>query len=83
MCHIHGIDVSYLTDTFLISTDIIYMIIILQVEVVPTSTAVNSSPYFLGCKLWDKLPLDYIELPDIFSFKKRLKAMDRVYVDLL
>ena len=46
-------------------------------------TVYKRSPYFLGSKLWDKLPLDYIELPDMFSFKKRLKAMNRVYVDLL
>ena len=41
------------------------------------------SPYFVGAKLWDSLNLSIIELPDIFSFKKRLKDMNKVYGDLL
>ena len=41
------------------------------------------SPYFVGAKLWDKLSLDTIELPDIFTFKARLKRQNIVYRDLL
>ena len=41
------------------------------------------SPYFIGVKLWDSLTVDTIELPDIFSFKARLKSYNRQYVDLL
>ena len=41
------------------------------------------SPYFIGSKLWAKLPNDVTDLPDIFSFKKRLKGMNKLYVDLL
>ena len=41
------------------------------------------SPYFQGAKLWDALPNDVIELPDIFTYKAMLKRMNRVYVDLL
>ena len=39
------------------------------------------SPYFQGCKLWDIFALENIELPDIFTFKARLKRLNRVYVD--
>ena len=41
------------------------------------------SPYYQGSKLWDNLPIDVIELPDIFAFKTRLKRNNRKYVDLL
>ena len=41
------------------------------------------SPYFQGAKLWGGLSLSDIELPDIFSFRKRLKAMNRTYVKLI
>ena len=30
------------------------------------------SPYFVGSNLWDKLPLEIIEMPDIYSFKTRV-----------
>ena len=43
----------------------------------------KQSPYFVGAKLWDSLTLSIIELPDISSFKKRLKEMNKVYVDVL
>ena len=43
----------------------------------------KKSAYFVGTKLWDSLNLSIIESPDIFSFKKRLKDMNKVYVDLL
>ena len=46
-------------------------------------TLYNRSPYFVGAKLWYTLSLSYIELPDIFSFKKRLKTKNVKYVDLL
>ena len=43
----------------------------------------KQSPYFVGSKLWDALSVNIIEVPDIFSFKKRLQGLDRTYVDLL
>ena len=33
------------------------------------------SPYFVGSKFWDALPLDIIELPDVYSFKDRQQSM--------
>ena len=41
------------------------------------------SPYFVGSKLWDLLPREIIEIPDIYSFKMRLKRLNKTYVDLL
>ena len=41
------------------------------------------SPYFVGTKLWDSLSNDIIDLPDIFSFKARLKGTNKTYVDIL
>ena len=41
------------------------------------------SPYFVGAKLRDSLPLSDIELPDIFSFRNRHKRINRICVDLL
>ena len=41
------------------------------------------SPYFIGSKLWDALPISDIECPDIFSFRKRLRTYNRVYLNLL
>ena len=41
------------------------------------------SPYFVGSNLWDKLPLEIIEMPDIYSFKTRVKKINCYYVDLL
>ena len=46
-------------------------------------TLYKRGPYFQGCKFWDNLPLDVVELPDIFSFKIKLKRLNSVYVDLL
>ena len=46
-------------------------------------TLYKRSPYFQGRKFWDNLPLDVVELPDIFSFKTKLKRLNSVYVDLL
>ena len=42
----------------------------------------KQSPYFVGAKLWDSPNLSIIVLPDMFSFKKRLNDMNKVYVDL-
>ena len=39
------------------------------------------SPYFVGSKLWNELPSSIIDLPDINSFKSRLKGLNRKYVD--
>ena len=41
------------------------------------------SPYFVGAKLSDSLSVSDIELPDIYSFKSRLKRLNNVYIDLL
>ena len=41
------------------------------------------SPYFVGCKLWDVLPIDVIESQEIFEFKKVIKRMNKKYIDLL
>ena len=41
------------------------------------------SPYFQGCKLWDELSHEVIELPDIFTFKARLKRLNSRYLDPL
>ena len=41
------------------------------------------SPYFVGKILWDNLPLEVIEMPDIVSFKKRVKGLNITYVNLL
>ena len=46
-------------------------------------TLYERSPYFFVAKLWDDLSIADIELPDIFSFKKRLKRLNHVYKDLL
>ena len=46
-------------------------------------TLYKRSPYFIGSKMWDSLSKADIDLPDIFSFKKRVKCNNRKYVDLL
>ena len=46
-------------------------------------TLYKRSPYFVGSKLWYKLPNDVINLPDIFSFKARLKRLNVVFNDPL
>ena len=46
-------------------------------------TLYKRSPYFVGSKLWNDLTLDTIDLPDVFTFKARLKRLNREYVDLL
>ena len=46
-------------------------------------TLYKQSPYFVGSKLWDGLPTDVIELPDMFSFKARIKRMNCVFNDPL
>ena len=37
-------------------------------------TLYKRSAYFIVSKLWDALTVDTIDLPDIFSFKNRLKG---------
>ena len=39
-------------------------------------TLYKRSPYFFGAKMWDALPLEDIELPDIFSFTKKVKIKE-------
>ena len=46
-------------------------------------TLYKRSPYFIGTKLWSAMNNADINLPDIFSFKKRLKSKILVYMDLL
>ena len=46
-------------------------------------TLYKRSPYFAGTKLWDAMPLHKIEMPDVFSFKARIKRFYNMYVDLL
>ena len=46
-------------------------------------TLYKRSPYFLGAKLWDNLPVLLTEVPCILEFKKRIKSNNRKYVDLL
>ena len=41
------------------------------------------SPYFVGTKLWDKLPLNVIESPNMFVFRNNIRRLDKTYVDLL
>ena len=41
------------------------------------------SPYFVGAKLWDKLPPDVIGSQNIFVFKNVLRRMNKKYIDLL
>ena len=31
------------------------------------------SPYFVGSKLWNQLPQEIIDTPDLYTFKTRLK----------
>ena len=38
------------------------------------------SPYFVGSRLWDALLVDTIELPNIYTFKNRIKRMDNRYM---
>ena len=42
-----------------------------------------NSPYFVGAKLWDSLPVDVINLPDIYTFKITLKRLNAVFNDPL
>ena len=41
------------------------------------------SPYFVCSNLRDALSLEIIDLPDIYSFKTRIKRLNYQYVDLL
>ena len=46
-------------------------------------TLYKRSPYFVGAKLWESLPGDVVDLPDIFSFKARLKRLNAKFDDPL
>ena len=46
-------------------------------------TLYKCSPFFVGAKLWDTMAARDIELPDMFSFKVRLKRLNNVHIDLL
>ena len=46
-------------------------------------TLYKRSPFFVGARLWDTLSAADIDLPDIFTFKARLKRQNNAYVDLL
>ena len=38
------------------------------------------SPYYVGTKLWNELPVRVQESHDIFAFKKEIARMNRVYI---
>ena len=40
------------------------------------------SPFYIGTKLWDDLPVAIQEAPDRFAFKKEIDSMNRLYVKL-
>ena len=46
-------------------------------------TLYKRSPYYVGAKLWDGLSASDIDSPDIFSFRKRLKCLNRKYAKLI
>ena len=46
-------------------------------------TLYKRSPYYVGAKLWDLLAETDIDLPDIYTFKARLKRLHCVYTDLM
>ena len=41
------------------------------------------SPYFVGTKLRNKLPLNVIESPNMFVFRNNIRRLNKTYVDLL
>ena len=41
------------------------------------------SPNFVGTTLWDALLREIIEMPDIYSFEKRVTGLNCRYIDLL
>ena len=46
-------------------------------------TLYKRSPYFVGARVWDNLPVEVIEFPDIYMFKSTLKMLNSGYTDLL
>ena len=46
-------------------------------------TLYKRSPYYIGAKMWNDLPAEYLDLPDIYCFKARLKKDNRRYQDML
>ena len=41
------------------------------------------SPYFVATKLWDNLPLNVIESPNMFVFRNNIRRLNKTYVNLL
>ena len=41
------------------------------------------SPYFVGSKLGNQLPQEIIDITDLYTYKPRLKRLNKTYVDLL
>ena len=35
------------------------------------------SPYFVGSKLWNQLPQESIDIPDLYTYKPRLKRLNK------
>ena len=44
---------------------------------------ITNAQFFILSLLWDELALDVIELPDVYTFKARLKRLNAVYNDPL
>ena len=42
----------------------------------------ENSPYYTGTKLWNELSKNIQESPDVFSFKKEIRKLNRVYAKL-
>ena len=40
------------------------------------------SPYYVGTNLWNELPVSVQDAPDIFTFKREIARMNRVYVKM-
>ena len=38
------------------------------------------SPYFVGTKLWNALSAADVDLPDIYTFRFRLKWLNHIYI---
>ena len=45
-------------------------------------TLYKRSPFYVGAKLWDSMAEHDIDMPDIYTFKNRLKKLQNVYIDL-
>ena len=45
-------------------------------------TLYKRSPFYVGANLWDSMAEHDIDMPDIYTFKNRLKKLQNVYIDL-